>query len=1172
METDVVSLSLSFWPYFFFLWLAYSLILIIIRILLQLGETMPTFFRYFGLFYNIASKQEMNNILFQEQLGNQVIFGFLIIEFLVIHYYLSLPNNIEVMSEAKIDCMVRMMDAKIKLYLWEDQDEQEEDEKTGPDQKVIIELKEEKRDKNDLSKFVSMYMLRMKYETELKEFEGETEEEKEEMSKFIRVKKKDKGEKTFRGIRFTGAPPRRTTMIKLQEYDMDARKSINVDENTPILGNLTNIEEFRNRQETAFKIDTDLVLNNLNLDFNQVQLDDQDNNYTTELPVMQLVSNMINAVNDQNDESDNDGVIDEPFDEHILSDQPKKPVHILIYLDQQATTQIKILYKERNSHIYNVARILNSFSYITGRLMILPLLYSLTEKTPTNLLFLFVTAAYVFKFNVGSFEDQMKFYLPIFSQVIFIETLYQFFSELPTTKNLFTYNSNASAPASPPTGIIIHSSFYRLWLIAIASIGFASIIWTAKFVFAHMFIIRQKISDIFYTYTIEDRKIEVDFSKWKHYQLIVSSLLVNGVYSQLNDIYITCLIVYLLVNSSKSLLLLLMIGMFGLNILMRMTKSYTTVVMEENAVAKLKLGLRVVVIVLFALEFILQILDILQLFKIPVSDKLRILKGEVVGSHIMVIVTLLFYDLLRANNYVIEKRKIVNHKELHTKFTDICEAQETNESKIYERVMIMMANDRLQSQIDRYLKKGIINSAADLNYYKTDIKQKLRLNRYTYLERYLDPWTLFRIKATEAFYVTLLKVCNPYVQQDMLYLFSKVCQIDSGIVDPSEFNLSDYLSCDYRVLDKIYSQIEIFYKNLLLKEEQEYKLYKSKMNHFEQHAEVNIEEDYEICGMQAEQQLQAGEGGLSGIRTFRPSMVARKKKNSTLQGIKQDKPRNSEEIQPLDTPLTPQVLVSVMSEQLRPSDELNTPDAASSALSRHSKKEKLSAAADILAKYILTKRSYQSGGQFIDARSGAKFKIPEEDCFLIFHNIKSDNMNSTQGLTKLRILDIIQILSCLFWSNLETIISLNIIVVLYFNGGVMSILIMGILFFRILIEEQGGRLMWWEILNIAFFVQFVFKMIANSLVHNRTNSSIDISFYEPWVIILGGHASPGTLRADAVVQISIMWLIHFINKKIINLSKGKNLVTTGVSIARVNLFDLVHYGRKNHESVHHRDQ
>lgn len=1064
---------------------------------------MPTFFNYFGLFYNKKTHAEMNKTLQNEQLGNQVIFGILIVEFLLIHYYFSMPNNIEVMPDEKITSLVKLMKLKTELYSAMPAINKADMVQPGSEEAKQVHV----RGKTNL------IMLDKMYSDLAKELEGETVEEKEEMSKFIRTKAKENDEKTFRGIQFIKECNRESFVMQAQEGFPDQVRMASIDEENIILkGGIENLAEFRGRSETGFRIDENLVLKNLFMEENANELV-KENIYTTDLPIMNMVSNMITPTNDPLEKEDKENI-----EQNELHAEEEKPVHIVIQLDQHTTTQIKVLYKERNTHIFNLARILNSMSYVTGRLMILPLLYSLGESSPINIIFLFVTAAYVFRFNIGSFEDQMKVYMPIFTLVIFLETLYKFFSEITATKHLFSeFNKNINP------NDMIHSSFYRLWLIAIGCVGYASIIWSSKFVFTYMFIIRQKVTEIFFTYGIDDKKIEVDFSLWRHYKLLASTMAVNGVYAHLNDIYITCMIVYCLMNTDQRVLLMLMILMFLFNSLMRVRKGYKSPDMDKGANDKLKLGLRLVVIVLFLIELMAQIIVMFKELNFKVPDSVSsIFVRKISGSHYMIIISLLFFDLLNANNYLFEKRSIINYKELHMKYSDICDAQEQNESKMYQRVLIMMANDRLQSQIDRYLKKGIINSAADLNYYKTDIKDKLYQNRYTYLEKYLDKWKLFKLKSIESFYVTLIKMCNPYVQQDMLYLYTKVCQIDQGILNSTTFNLTEYLSGNYLSLDDTYTKIISFYTNLLNKEENEYRLYKHKMNTFEQHADVNIEDDYEMCGIQAKE-LQPGETGT--LTNFRASFGAPKSakslKKKTSNTIAKDLHKLSEDGLTPDTP-------------------------ARQSIPGKKGKESVCAAADILAKFLLTKRVNKREGLY-NSRNGARFKIAEENCSLIFHNIKSENVNSTQGYTRFKILDVLQLLGCLFWSNLETIISLNIIIVLYFNGGVMSLLILGFLFFRILIEEQGGRLMWWEILNIAFFIQFVCKIFSSS---SANNSKMTFKAFASAVNILGGHSHNWALRYDAIVQIMVMWLIHFINKKIINLPQGKNAVFTGVSIAR----------------------
>jgi hypothetical protein len=1098
MENDIVSLSEKFWPYFFFLWLTYSLILIVIRIILQYGLQMDNFFTYFGLFYGKLDMGTKILILRKEQLGNQVIFGFLIVEFLVIHYYFSLPNNINLMPEEKINQLVRMMDAKVDFYTADDKD-------------------------------TRILVLKKTYTDMAKDFEGETEEDREEMTNYIRVREHVTDDKAFRGIKFPGAGPRSSVLLQMPDLDERLTMRKNTEEANLLTGNLDDLVEMRGRMDTGFRIDENLVLNNL-----QLEMIEKEDQYYTENKIVELVSNLMvdfDNENNGNQEKRHEEHKEEGF-EDLEEKEEKKEVHILIYMDQSTTTQLKILYKERNTHVFYLGRMLNSLSYVTGRLMILPLLYSLSEKTTMNIVILFVTAVYVFRFNVGPFEDQMKVYMPIFTLVIFLETLLLYLSKIvPGFHAVFSLESESTT--------MMHSSFYRLWLIGIACIGYASIIWTAKFVFAHMSVVRQKVADIFYTYSLDDCKIEVDFGRWKHYEMILSTWLSNEVFAQLNDIYITCNIIYCLVNSDKTILLIIMICMFGYNIFMRLKKSYTTLVMEEQAVHKLRYVIKGVVITLFSMEFFIQI--IVYFSKIKAFDFLK--SWNVIGSHFMIIVSLLFYDLLRADNYIVEKRKIIKYSELKMKYSDICEAQETNEYKIYERVLLMIANDRLQTQIDRYLKQGIINSTADLNYHKTDIKEDLRASRYSYLEKYLEDMKVMKLKFTEGFYSFLLNHCNQYIQQDMLYLLSKVCQIDQGIVESGDFSLSDYLSGEYQVLDEIYTTIVSYYTNLLNKEENEFKLYKTKMNLFEKHVDVTMEEDYELFNGTLPERESIGSPDAIASAGLRASW-----------GLK--KPRK-------------RIESTVSRNTVKSMEEVTTPDYC--LLPKKHDKEKLSAAADILAKFLLTKKSENSRTTMYSSRGSAKFKIEEENCYLIFHNIKQDSMAKTQGYTRLKFFEILKILTCLFWSHLETIISMLIIFVLFMNGGIMSIFIIGIIFFRILVEERGGLLFWWEVVNITFFVQFVFK-IYSSTNHNEKIENWSLFSIRAWIEILAGNSMGNAGQLDAFVQILIMWLIHFINKKIINLPEGKNLVTPGVSIARVREDYLVYYGRENNEPLHERNQ
>lgn len=1169
MENDIVTLSEKFWPYFFHLWLAYSLILIVIRILLQYGAELTLFFKYFGLFYSnglesTPSAQERNRILQSEQLGNQVIFAFLIVEFLVIHYYLSLPMNIEPMADVKVKQMVDMMESKFKLYTTTEKDirkkidemdeEAEENEEDQPFKETFSRV--------DRIKAINMHFKRLKeqYAEDVMMLEGTTHTEREEMTRFIRVRENATEDIAFRGLKFSNEPQKPDLLISESELNGRFAKQSALSKNGVIREENEDQDEYRPRGETSFVVNTKSVIENLQL--LKPKLDANGNDpHVVGLVVKHFM--LVEEDNEQYDKELGDHHFKEEGFKELHKKDEEKEKHILIYMDQQTSTQIKVLYKERNTHMFHLGRLLNSLSYVTGRLMILPLLYSLGDKTAVNIFILFVTATYIFRFNVGSFEKQMKIYMPIFTVVIFVESFLQYLASIePLKDKLKTFVRGDSS--SEVT--MFHSSFYRLWLITIACIGYASIIWTAKFIFAHLFVIRQRVTDIFFSYSLEDCKIEVDFTRWKHYQWMLTTLMSNEVYAQLNDIYITCTIIYCLINSSKRILLLIMILMFGYNIFMRIRKSFNTLAMEEQAVINLRFIIKIVVVCLFLLEFMIQLMSII-LILLNKSDNveqtqnlwtymLKLLsRWSVIGSHFMIIVSLLFYDLLRVDNYVVEKRKFVKFSELKMKFSDLCEAQSTNEKKMYERVLIMIANERLQAQIDEFLTNKDSNSkrlklTASLNYHNMDIKEDLKNNRYEYLSKYVDNVRLMKIKATEAFFNGLLNHCNQYIQQDMLYLLSKVCHIDQGILETNSFNLTNYLSGDYNILENIYTQIVSFYANLFNKEDNEFTIYKAKIDVFED----NIQ-SFAKYGKYVESRKRSDtfdrkrdpDSINSPDMTMSPGLPCLRDSfgiNSALMGRKES---------------------TISRNTFMLMEDENTP----SAICNLKRSERLKPAIEIFANELFRKRPLSNAHDIYNSRGSAKFKLSEENCSIIFHNIKRDSMAMTLGYTKLNPLEIVKILLCLVWSHIETIISLAIIFVLYLNGGMLSIIIIGILFFRILVEERGGPILYWELVNAIFFIQFVCKIFTSSFTQVDVKS---VNVAIAWISILGGITEDRMATYDAFVQILIMWLIHHINKKNINLPKGKKLVTPGVAIARVDFLDLVHHGGEVVDAIHGRDQ
>lgn len=1061
MEQDVVSLSNKFWPYIFVMWLLYTLTLIVIRILVEYGLGMHSFFKYFGLFYGSAAltMDIKLQILREEQIGNQIIFGFLIFEFLLFNYYFSLPDNIEVMDKERITKLVEVIKQKLEFYI----------DKKG-----------------DLGK-------RSEYLKAVRDFEDVPQDEmRGYMKSFAEC---TPGEVIVYSTGPEFAEPSKSSKNELSPTFSDdkqqPRKSSLELFDSVFLSDAT----VDGARRATFQVNRTDVIRNLNLTKSELE------KYDEVLKQRRMTLSTLGIVDSEASQDTN----------AVLGNSKKLTIRIT--MEEDTKTHVKVLFKQRNNHMYALGRVINSLSYIVTRFMILPLLYSIGFESYINFLFLIVTMGYIFRFNLVPFEQKMKIFMPIFTFVIFLENITIFISALTQGKQDST---------------TFNSAFSRFWLVFLSCVGFASIILASKFVFTTLCVIDLDPTDVFYALRESERKIEIDFSKWKYGSTSWVTGMTNSLYVHLSDIYMTGVIVFCLLNLDNPWFLAIMVFLFGYSIFTRFTKSFITLESELNATKHLSILIKLVVIILFLFQFFKQIIEYLGKFGLDLGglkENSLIKSGS--GADLMIIFSLILFDLLQVGTYTHDKRKLNKLAELQMKYSDICEAQEQNEKKIYNRVMIMMAHDRLQSQIDRYLKQGLMGSVADLNYHKTDVKDKLRDNRYVFLGKYLEDFQIFMISTMESIYVSILKHTNQYHDQDLMYLLTKVCQFDGYIANSSELCLTDYLSGDLRVFDTIYKDISEFYSNLLDKEPGAFELFKSRISVFEQYYEPMKDEEYSMLNpaeMNENSQCLSSmiptlsDGSITARRTTR---------GATKRGE-------------LDSGGSMRVSsVNFQSATLSMTKCLDE---------TKKKREDLSAAAGLLAGKLTEPRQYKNTSKFATGRNSARFHLEEEECTIIFHNIRFDAVKKTKGFMQLTT-GILPLLRRMLMSNIESLVCFLILVSLFLQGGFFCLIILAILFLRILIEEHGGKSIWWEVLNMLYFTQFFLKILAVSLklkVNDPTQSIKHLLCF-----FAGNSESLADLRMEAVAQILIMWLMQFISKKAINTPNGKNLMSTGISFVRV---------------------
>jgi hypothetical protein len=1052
METDIVALSNKFWPIFFFLWLFYTIILMVLRVMISYfpESTKGQLLEYYGNLHNATPERSLE-FLKAEQFNNQIIFFLLIVEFLSINYYFSMPENIIIMPPAKVKVMVAMMVAKMDYYLHDKPDRAND---TKKDQYLFSIQKFEQLSKTDIRGDNSVNTSQI---VEKEPEEADPHEVQEDIRNIFKPvfgeEEEEADEMRDEESNLTKTPPRLT----LKDDDLGKHFSSFLLE----------------REERC--------MTNLNLESMAAEAKSklQKPAPPPQGPSTRKLSKEINE------------------EEMEAPESETAPVVHLCHMNEESPVLIKVIFRELNLHKHSMGIILNSMSYIVSRAMILPLLFGLGEGDWLNIIFLIITLIYSFRFTGAPFEVRMKYFMPIFTVIIFLENVWAFANRFL----VFLLKIEAQAAATPGG---YTKSIYRMSLIGFACVGFSFVILGSKYIFTELSVIKHRSDDAWFQFDPERKFLLLDFPRWKHYSYIGFTNLKNMAYMYVNDIYMTLTIVFCLSNPKEVYLLVVMFGIFLFNLLMKFKKQFNTLAMEENAMRIFSLLIKALVLMLFMMEFYFQTTETLKIvmkiflgndvetngiYKFVLGMKLE--KPQ--GSHYMIILSLIIYDFMRVNNFVWFKRKITKAKEIHIKFSDICESQDQNESKFYERVMIMIANERLQNQLDQYLKKGFMHSKADLNYHKTDIKNKLKVYRMDFLRKFLTPFQVWLIELIEGIYIYFVKLSSIYIYQDILFLLTKVSQIDKGLIDSNDVNLVDFLSDDLRIFDNMFRDIMTFYSNLRAREMSEYDLYKAKMNEFEQHGDrMEFKKEYEIYN-----------------QTEKPA-----------------------------TPL-------IGHPKLKIEDRYQLDEAQAESTPKD--KEVLKAAALHLCDY-LTKPAEQSKVRSNLQTHGNRtsFYIPDLDITVAFDDIRLDFLNTTEGFMSFKPLILLKIIRSVVYTNVENLICFYLISVLFFSGGLTSAILLTIIFFRILIEEKGGKLFWWEILNVIFFVQFALKIYMK------------VRPKDSWVLlttvitfISGPVSEKSSLDLEAIAQILIMWLIQSINKKIVNIPESKNCDNTGVSIGRV---------------------
>ena len=91
-------------------------------------------------------------------------------------------------------------------------------------------------------------------------------------------------------------------------------------------------------------------------------------------------------------------------------------------------------------------------------------------------------------------------------------------------------------------------------------------------------------------------------------------------------------------------------------------------------------------------------------------------------------------------------------------------------------------------------------------------------------------------------------------------------------------------------------------------------------------------------------------------------------------------------------------------------------------------------------------------------------------------------LNDTFGFIKFKPGLVLKMIFACITSNIEIVIFLAISALATYSGGLFNLIIMGIMFFRIFIEEIYGNLTWWRTIYMIYLLKLLLHLLDGAYV------------------------------------------------------------------------------------------
>lgn len=602
----------------------------------------------------------------------------------------------------------------------------------------------------------------------------------------------------------------------------------------------------------------------------------------------------------------------------------------------------------------------------------------------------------------------------------------------------------------------------------------------------------RKEGNIIFNGFVEGKKLlTMDFSKWRTSSLIFFSRLYNLAFTHALDIYLIGLFVFCVINSSiYNIFILFFVTIFTTIMMVPALRKYS---LKEWSKVTLSTCMNVVNAILYTI--IIQY-TIAAFFRPLLSEAARkdFLSSGLESYLWIIISNCLLSDLVKTKEYFENGKSILSQRDIEKKFIALYQAYDQNENAIMQRVKLVTKLTELNEIENKFWneRKSWKNLKFDSNYWHHSFEDTMSSKEEELRSVSLEGWRKYYSKLSNLIFDYFHRKTSEYLFEDAIYILMKVVQKNHEVLKGEILDIEGFFEGNFKNYLEIYKQISSFYHYLRTKASSQTSVYQK---HYDELIQFQAEKDKKL----KEEKIKECEQTIKG----------------TLKALQ----KNKESIANKDPELLKKavdiIFESVWTGTRRESCDLMT---------NH---------------HILTKT--------LDLD---KMECDFGEYRMRFHNLTAKLIKHSKGYQSMKLSMFLEILSKFLISRIEYFVAFLIILVQIYKGALENIVILGIIFFGILMETHHGHSKLWSIIYFIYLTK-------SSLSYVEVNYAWLISFlkdsYRATSFISGQHS----YIADSLVLSLVFCLIQILTNRGFS---DKYLITfedVGTALARVGFIDPV---------------